>query len=54
MPADVSFQHVSQSSAPVEAAPGRRYSLGIGLTIAACVSGGLWFAVAAGVRALFF
>ncbi|WP_309605287.1 hypothetical protein [Phenylobacterium sp.] len=54
MPADVSFQHVSPRSAPVEAAPGRRFPLGIGLTIAACASGGLWFAVAAGVRALFF
>jgi hypothetical protein len=54
MPADVSFQDVSPRSASLEAAPIRRLPLGVGLAVAASASVGLWFAVAAGVRALFF
>jgi len=55
MPADVSFQDVSARSAPVEAgAKTTRLPLGIGLVVAGSVSVGLWFAVAAGVKALFF
>jgi hypothetical protein len=54
MPADVSFQHVSESRLSIETGPARRLPLGIGLTIAACASIGLWFAVAAAIRALFF
>lgn len=54
MPADVSFQDVSAQSASVEASSTRRLPLGIGLTVAAMASVGLWFAVAAGLRALFF
>ncbi|MDB5427609.1 MAG: hypothetical protein JWR43_1584 [Phenylobacterium sp.] len=54
MPADVSFQNVSPSSVSVEASSQRRLPLGIGLTIAACASVGLWVAAAAGIRALFF
>jgi hypothetical protein len=54
MPADVSFQNVSRSSVSVETSSARRFPLGIGLTIAACASVGLWVAVAAGIRALFF
>jgi hypothetical protein len=51
MPADVSFQHVSTRSTPAESS---RLPLGIGLGVAACASVGLWFAVAAGIRAIFF
>ena len=54
MPADVSFQDVSPRSAAIEAQPARRLPLGLGLAIAATTSVGLWFAVAAGVKALFF
>jgi hypothetical protein len=54
MPADVSFQDVSTRSVSVETAPPSRLPLGIGLAVAASASVGLWFAVAAGVRALFF
>jgi hypothetical protein len=54
MPADVSFQDVSARSATLEAAPVRRLPLGVGLVVAAGASVGLWFAVAAGVKALFF
>jgi hypothetical protein len=54
MPADVSFQDISPRSVSLEAAPPHRLPLGIGLVVAASASVGLWFAVAAGVRALFF
>ena len=54
MPADVSFQDVSPRSVVVEATPSTRLPVGIGLVVAASASVGLWFAVAAGVRALFF
>ena len=54
MPADVSFQDDSSRSVSLESAPPRRLPLGIGLVVAASASVGLWFAVAAGVRALFF
>jgi hypothetical protein len=54
MPADVSFQDVSTQSVSVETAASPRLPLGIGLAIAASASVGLWFAVAAGVKALFF
>jgi hypothetical protein len=53
VPADVSFQHVS-SEGLAASKPPRRLPLGIGLVVAASASVGLWFAVAAGVRALFF
>jgi hypothetical protein len=52
MPADVSFQDISRSSASIEAAPSRRLPLGVGLMVAAVTSVGLWFAVAAGIKAL--
>ena len=58
MPADVSFDHVSPTTfdqvgvhTPAETS---RLPLGIGLAIAALASVGLWFGVAAGVRAIFF
>jgi hypothetical protein len=59
MPADVSFDNVgahtfdpvSVHTAPVETS---RLPLGIGLAVAACASVGLWFGVAAGIRAIFF
>ena len=54
MPADVSFQNVSRSDVSAEASAPRRLPLGIGLTIAACASVGLWVAAVAGIRALFF
>ena len=54
MPADVSFHSVSPREISVETTSGRRFPLGVGLTIAAFASVGLWFAVAAAVRALFF
>jgi hypothetical protein len=54
MPADVSFQDVSAQSASIEGSAPRRLPLGIGLTVAATASVGLWFAVAAGLKALFF
>ena len=54
MPADVSFHCVGPRDISVDTRPARRFPLGVGLTIAACASVGLWFAVAAAVRALFF
>jgi len=54
MPADVSFQDVSPSSVSIETTASPRLPLGIGLVVATSASVGLWFAVAAGVRALFF
>ena len=51
MPADVSFQHVSTHSVPAETS---RLPLGIGLALAAFASVGLWFGVAAGIKAIFF
>jgi hypothetical protein len=56
MPADISFDHAS--STPVVSDIGttapRRLPLGIGLMFGACVSVGLWVAMAAGIRALLF
>jgi hypothetical protein len=54
MPADVSFQDVSARSAVAETQSTSRLPLGIGLAVAATASIGLWFGIAAGVRALFF
>jgi hypothetical protein len=54
MPADVSFQDVSARTVSLETAPPRRLPLGIGLVVAASASVGLWFGVAAGLKALFF
>jgi hypothetical protein len=54
MPADVSFQDVSTRSVSVETQAASRLPLGIGLAIAASASIGLWFGIAAGVKALFF
>jgi hypothetical protein len=54
MPADVSFHNTGPSSLSIERASSGRLPLGIGLAIAALASVGLWFAVAAGIRALFF
>jgi hypothetical protein len=54
MPADVSFQNVTSPSAVIETARPRRLPLGIGLAIAAVASIGLWFAIAAGLKAAFF
>jgi hypothetical protein len=54
MPADVSFQGVGTRKAPTETRTTSRLPLGVGLVIAASASVGLWFAVAAGVKALFF
>jgi hypothetical protein len=54
MPADVSFQDVSASAATIETPSTRRLPLGIGLVVAASASVGLWFAIAAGVKALLF
>jgi hypothetical protein len=55
MPADVSFQDVSPRTVAAEAAPSSsRLPLGVGLVVAATASVGLWFAVAAGLKALFF
>jgi hypothetical protein len=53
MPADVSFPHVSSTHVEAER-PSRRLPLGIGLTVAAVASVGLWVGVAAGLKALFF
>ncbi len=52
MPADVSFQHVATQTA--SATDTSRLPLGIGLAVAAFASVGLWFGVAAGIRAIFF
>jgi hypothetical protein len=55
MPADVSFQDVSPRTVTAEAAPSSsRLPLGVGLVIAGTASVGLWFAAAAGLKALFF
>jgi len=54
MPADVSFQNVTSRSAVIETTRARRLPLGIGLVVAALASIGLWFAIAAAVKALFF
>jgi hypothetical protein len=55
MPADVSaFEGINARSAIVDAAPPRRLPLGVGLMVAASASVGLWFGVAAGIKALFF
>ena len=54
MPADVSFHNVGQGSLSNEGASTRRLPLGVGLIIAACASIGLWFAVVAVIRAVFF
>jgi hypothetical protein len=54
MPADVSFQDVSARNVPLETATTSRLPLGIGLAVAASASIGLWFAIAAGIKALFF
>lgn len=54
MPADVSFHSVGARDASLEATSARRFPLGVGLTVAACASVGLWFGVAAALRALFF
>jgi hypothetical protein len=51
MPTDVSYENVRARNA---ASANRRLPLGIGLVIAALVSAGLWVAVAAAIRALFF
>jgi hypothetical protein len=54
MPADVSFQDVSAQSVSIETSSTRRFPLGIGLLVAGSASVGLWFAVAAGIKALLF
>jgi hypothetical protein len=54
MPADVSFQDVSAVSVSIETSPSRRLPLGVGLVVAAFASVGLWFAIAAGIKALLF
>ncbi len=54
MPADVSFQDIAARSVSLETASGRRLPLGIGLVVAGSASVGLWFAIAAGLKALFF
>lgn len=54
MPADVSFRDLSPGSVSVETPASSRLPLGIGLAVAATASVGLWFAIAAGVKALFF
>jgi hypothetical protein len=54
MPADVSFQDVAAHSVSIETSSTRRLPLGIGLVVAGSASVGLWFAIAAGLRALFF
>ena len=54
MPADVSFEDVSPRSGSIETEATRRLPLGVGLIVAGGASVGLWFAVAAGLKALFF
>jgi hypothetical protein len=54
MPADVSFHNVSTRSVSVDAAAPSRLPLGLGLFVAASASVGLWWGIAAGVRALLF
>jgi hypothetical protein len=50
----VSFQDISAREAAIETKAPSRLPVGIGLIVAASVSAGLWFAVVAGVRSLFF
>lgn len=54
MPADVSFQDIAARSVSMETSSSRRLPLGIGLVVAGSASVGLWFAIAAGLKALFF
>ena len=55
MPADVSFHDVSARSVAAETrTSSSRLPLGIGLAIAASASVGLWFGIAASLKALFF
>jgi hypothetical protein len=55
MPADVSFEDVHASAVAVRPlSTGSRLPLGVGLTVAACGSVGLWMAAVAGIKALFF
>jgi hypothetical protein len=54
MPADVSFQDVSTRSVSIETSSARRLPIGIGLVVAGSASVGLWFAMAAAVKALLF
>ena len=54
MPADVSFQDVSARSVSIETASTRRLPVGVGLALAGSASVGLWFAIAAGLKALLF
>ena len=54
MPADVSFQDVTARSVAIETSSSRRLPLGVGLVVAGSASVGLWFAIAAGLKALFF
>ena len=54
MPADVSFQDIAARSVSIETPSSRRLPLGIGLVVAGSASVGLWFAIAAGLKALFF
>lgn len=49
MPSDVSVELVSHATAQ----PPRRMPVGIGLTIGACASVGLWTVIGFGLRALF-
>ena len=53
MPADVSFHDVSAHSVSLETAASPRLPIGIGLLVAASASVGLWFAIAAGFKAVF-
>ena len=54
MPADVSFQDVSARSVSIETTSTRRLPVGIGLVVAGSASIGLWFTLAAGLKALLF
>lgn len=54
MPADVSFQDIGARKVALETKTTPRLPLGIGLIVAAGASAGLWFAAAAGIKALFF
>jgi hypothetical protein len=53
MPADVSIQSARQISQAPSQASTSRLPIGLGLTVAACLSVGLWIIAAAGFRALF-
>ncbi len=54
MPADVSFQDLGARSVSIETSSTRRLPVGIGLVVAGSASVGLWFAIAAGLKALLF